>query len=136
MTHLHTDTLHTNILFQVMGCSVAPPLEGAQPVQVWCDVPAGLHSVLPSHGYPSLDSFTRTQLSHMCKCSQIHWHTRRQHAQTDLHLLPLCATSVHLIDDAMLWFFLTCIKTHSVSSSLLFLFCCPQSCPVCDLCLS
>ncbi len=69
--------------------------------QVWCDIPAGGSWCVPLPCIRSLRSFTRThEYSHMCKCTQTHSHTHT-HTHTDLHLLPLCATLVHLIDDAV-----------------------------------
>lgn len=82
----------------------------------------------------SFHSFTHThQFSHAKIYTYSHTHTH-----TDLHLLPLCATSVHLIDDAASLSLSNThahANTHPTSSSLFSFYLCPLSCTLSSIVL-
>ncbi len=102
--------------FQVMGWSA--PLK--QREQCWSRFAVtpllGAHGVLHSCVFDPSTHLQVHAIVHACaKCTLIHSLT---HA--DLHLLPLCATSVHLIDDAMSLH--TLMQTHICPLPLCFPF--------------
>ena len=70
----------------------------------------GAHGALHSHVFdPSTHLHVHTSTTHTC--ANVH---RFTHTHADLHLLPLCATLVHLIDDAVsLLLLLSNARTHT-----------------------